>query len=421
MPNNNDPINVLPKATLPLTGNEIMYLIQGGLDTQAPVSAVAPIPNNVVTPVGLLPSTTFSYNPLAGLFASTSDNAADLTGSGTNIPSLVVIDQLYGGSNINDGRNGLSIFTALTTPTSPTNAYRFYVGMSAYSNAFVSDNGTLANPQGVVEAVTGSSQLAPGATNFFALLGGEFTVSANTGSSVTRKAIVCLNNWPTDTVQGSHTDAHIWSTAHTGSFGSQVWAKLDDDAGVFPISTGGTLIQLVAGLTSPSIGTGIDFAGIPITGNVLQWNSGFSFLAGSGAARLATLALNEPLPGGSILGIQGLANAYAAIFNGSLTPNQSFGLRIDAGTSATDYALAVQNSTGITNFLLIDGTGKSFFNSAVGVNGVTPPAQVTGWGNPIGASVSPNFTAGSGQTMAVVSAVVAQLIKDLKAFGVYGT
>lgn len=439
-------------------GGDLIACLRNGADVMLTAESLAfslatPM-IKAVAPVGLVGNSAFNYIPLAMGIQSLSDNASDASGNGTDIPSLVVIEQEYGGSNINDGRNGLSIFTDLVAPTSPTNAYRFYVGMSAYSVAQVSDNGTSGSPQGVVEAVTGSVELTTGATNWFALLGGEFTVSANAGSSVARKAIISLNNWPTDVVQGSHTDAHIWSTAHTGGPGSKVWAKLDDDAGVFPISTGGTLIQMVAALSTPSIATGIDFAGITITGNVIQWNSGASFLAGSGAAKFATLSLNEPLPGGSVLGVEGLANAYAAIIASPATLNESFGLNIKAGTSASDFPLAVQSAGG-SNFWLVRGDGSwdlgvpagtygigmsnvggitlrtpfsgghningatSFLN-AIGVNGASPPAQVTGWGTPTGASVEANFAAGAGQTMAVISAAVAKIITDMKAVGIYG-
>lgn len=401
-----NPLKLITGTGLTVEFNNIATAVASKLDSTA-----------IVAPSGTLPASPYSYNPLAAAVVSNTDNAADLTGNGTNIPSLMMIQQQYGGSNINDGRNGLSIFTALTAPTSPTNAYRFYVGMSAYSNAFVSDNGTGGSPQGIVEAVTGSAQLTSAATNFYALLGGEFTVSANAGSSVTRKAIVCLNNWPTDTVQGSHTDAHIWSTAHAGATGSKVWAKLDDDAGVFPISTGGTLIQLVAALTSPSIATGIDFAGIPVTGNVLQWNSGASFIAGSGAAKLATLALNEALPGGSVFGAQGLAGAYTAAINGSTTTSQSFGLRLQAGTNASDFAFVVQNAVAGANFLLMDGTGKTTFGNSIGVNGATPPAQVSGWGTPAGPAVVTAFPATP--TLAQCGAAIGKIIADLKALGIY--
>jgi hypothetical protein len=334
----------------------------GGIGAFGPTGPTGPGPVAILAiptaPSGTLPATGFSYNPLAAVFSSATDNAADLTGNGTNIPSLVVIDQIYGGSNINDGRNGLSIFTDLVSPTSPSNAYRFYVGMVAYSKAQVSDNGTSGVPQGIVEAVTGSVQLNSGATNYFALIGAEFTISADAGSSVTRKAILLMDNWPSDRVQGTVIDAHIWSTAHAGGPGSKTWATLDDDSSVFPISTGGTLIKMAAALSSPSIGTGLDFGTIAVSGNVMQWSNGGFFIGGTG-----TPTCNLPQStfvnsaGGVALTAVGGANQYGAQVNGSATSAQSFGLKIQAGTTTADAALAVLNETGSTELFLVGGTG----------------------------------------------------------------
>jgi hypothetical protein len=388
--------------------------------TSPPIFVGGSPPNVTVTPSGTLAATTLSYNPLGLSVVSTSDNAADLTGNGTNIPSLVVIDQLYGGSNINDGRNGLSVFTDLISPTSPSNAYRFYVGISAYSKAQVSDNGTGGSPQGIVEAITGSAQLNAGATNFFAVIGGEFTISADAGSSVARKAIILLDNWPSDRVQGSLIDAHIWSTAHAGGPGSKTWATLDDDSTVFPISTGGTLIKLAAALSSPSIGTGLDFGGILVTGNVMQWSSGGFFIGGTASPTChlpqATFVNSA---GGVALTAVGGANEYSMQVSGSTTSGQSFGLKIDAGTNSSDFALVVQNAAGGANFLLMTGTGATTFGAAIGINGVSPPAQVTGWGTPTGGSVTANFS-GSAAPLTTCSAAIAEIITALKSFGLFG-
>jgi hypothetical protein len=464
-------------------------------------------PNITVAPSGTLPATTLGYNPLGLSVVSSSDNAADLTGNGTNIPSLMLIQQIYGGSNINDGRNGLSIFTDLVSPTSPTNAYRFYVGMSAYSKAQVSDNGTAGSPQGIVEAVTGSSQLNSGATNYFALIGGEFTVSADVGSSVAKKAILNLDNWPTDVVQGSVIDTHIWSTAHTGATGCQTWAQIDANAGKFPITSTGTVIKLISNGT---IATGFDYGQLAITGNVLQWSNAAYFLGGTSSptCNLPQASFTNSA-GGIALTATGGANQYSALIKGSATSGQSFGLRINggttsadvafdiqnqtgsadyfilfgdghmqmgvpagtngltmssigainilapfgssaaaltsngspnnwagiflgsttsgqsqgllvkAGTTSADLAFDVQNQTGGTHFFQIGGTGLASFSNAVGVNGATPPAQVTGWGTPTGASVVANFS-GSASLLTTCSAAIAEIITYLKARGDFG-
>jgi hypothetical protein len=377
-------------------------------------------PTVVVTPSGTLPPTILAYNPLGLAIVSTSDNAADLTGDGTNIPSLVVIDQRYGGSNVNDARNGLAVFTDLTAPTSASNGSRFYVGAQIISQAEVPDTGTVFSPQGTLEGITANVQLSGPAENWFALIGAEFTSNALAGSSVTRKALLLMDNFPTDVVQGSHTDSHIWSTAHTGAAGAKTWAKLDDDAGLFPISAGGTLIQLVADLTSPSISTGIDFGTVSVTGNILQWANSAHSISGSGAANISTLALNNAALSGAVFAAQGVAGNPAAFILGSTTTGQSTGLQIKAGTNASDFALIVENAPGTAAFLLINGTGAATFGGPVGVNSATPPAQVTGWGTPTGASVINNFS-GSAAPLTTCSAAIAELITIFKALGFLGS
>lgn len=56
---------------------------------------------------------------------------------------------------------------------------------------------------------------------------------------------------------------------------------------------------------------------------------------------------------------------------------------------------------------------------ALGVNGNSAPSQVTGWGTPTGGTVVNNFS-GTLATLLQTSEVVAQIITDLKALGIYG-
>lgn len=56
--------------------------------------------------------------------------------------------------------------------------------------------------------------------------------------------------------------------------------------------------------------------------------------------------------------INGAANQYAALLLGSSTNAQSLGLRIEAGTTSADVALAVYNQANTTPFLFIRGDGS---------------------------------------------------------------
>ena len=55
----------------------------------------------------------------------------------------------------------------------------------------------------------------------------------------------------------------------------------------------------------------------------------------------------------------------------------------------------------------------------IGVNGATPPTQVTGWGTPTGAAVVANFNGASG-TLVNCSNAIAEIITILKAVGLIG-
>lgn len=96
----------------------------------------------------------------------------------------------------------------------------------------------------------------------------------------------------------------------------------------------------------------------------------------------------------------------------TITNNTGGNIIRAGGTTYTLPATTFSGNVGVTGGVNASGP--------VGVNGASGPAQVTGWGTPTGAAVEANFAAGSGQTMAVISAAVAKIITDLKAFGLYG-
>lgn len=69
---------------------------------------------------------------------------------------------------------------------------------------------------------------------------------------------------------------------------------------------------------------------------------------------------------------------------------------------------------------ILQVTGTASITGALGVNGASPPAQVTGWGTPTGASVVASFPGGGPATLAQCSNAIAKIITDLKALGIYG-
>ena len=63
--------------------------------------------------------------------------------------------------------------------------------------------------------------------------------------------------------------------------------------------------------------------------------------------------------------------------------------------SGPSGAAALNFYTTSVNRLAIASGGAATFSGNVGVNGVTPPARVTGWGTPTGGTVVANFAAGA--------------------------
>ena len=75
-------------------------------------------------------------------------------------------------------------------------------------------------------------------------------------------------------------------------------------------------------------------------------------IASTGAVTIAAPA------SGNALTVTGVASSYAAKIIGSSTSGSSYGLLIQAGTTAADYALVVQNASGAATDLIINGVGN---------------------------------------------------------------
>jgi hypothetical protein len=289
-----------------------------------PTLTVVPSLNASIAPSGTLPSklSNYVYQPLAVGIISTADNGACAAStcetSTPNIPSLLDVEQNFGGSNINSGRNAGNFLQNFTAATSATNPYRFYVALNAFENVTSADNGTVGTPAGDFEGITSQVQLSSSATNLFAAIGVEVNLSAQTGSTVANKAYLAMNGFPADAVHGSNVDTYIW-TYGQGGVGAATWAQLDQFGGTFPLATTGTLINI---LTSSTIGYGINFGNAVITNNVLQWKStgGTWSLSGLGNAVLAGVLLENLnyTPGSvSVGGCTGLGSGACSLATGS--------------------------------------------------------------------------------------------------------
>jgi hypothetical protein len=273
----------------PVTGNGVTNT----LGTWTSYLAGAPNPNIVlgaVSPAGLLPSSgSLVSTPLGWAISASSDNASGGT-TDVGSPSLLYVQDYFGGSAIDTGRNAILSIMQFTAPTSPSNPYRFYVGISSYVSLLSGDNGTEGAPAGDFEAGTDQIDCTATCTHLFALVAHEFSISAEAGSSVKNKADLILNDWPSDAVHGSAVDAFIWTYGQ--GVGLNTWAEIDKSTAA-PLTTAATLINL--GGSAWTIANGINFGTVTVTGSVLKWigvgSQTFS-LAGNGDAALNTVFAN---------------------------------------------------------------------------------------------------------------------------------
>lgn len=144
-----------------------------------------------------------------------------------------------------------------------------------------------------------------------------------------------------------------------------------------------------------------------------------------------------PSGGGVAITINASVSNWGLTLVGSSTAGQSLGLLLKAGTNSTDDTLLVQNQAGTLQFLFIAGdghgtlgpsatsglswasTGKVTFSSSIGIFATAPPAQPTGYGTPTGNARTSSFAAGS-ISLANLAAEVAQMVIDLKSYGIFG-
>jgi hypothetical protein len=134
----------------------------------------------------------------------------------------------------------------------------------------------------------------------------------------------------------------------------------------------------------------------------------FGLVLNGTAAGQSALQLNV---NGAAEGYVGIAGAAGQLITGSGA--NDLAIRTQGG--AIDFST---NSGGsIQAQITTAGAFKSV--SSLGLNGVTPPAQVTGFGTPTGAGVVANFS-GTAATTAQIQETIAQILTILKAYGMIG-
>ncbi|MDE2104024.1 MAG: hypothetical protein KGL39_42700, partial [Patescibacteria group bacterium] len=89
------------------------------------------------------------------------------------------------------------------------------------------------------------------------------------------------------------------------------------------------------------------------------------------------------------------------------------------GTNTCQFEWWEYAGTSWSKVASLDQGGNLSLAGGLGLHGSAPPAKVTGWGTPTGATLVANFAGGSA-TLAQTSEVVAYILTTLKLMGIYG-
>lgn len=204
---------------------------------------------------------------------------------------------------------------------------------------------------------------------------GAGTINAQ-GLFVNGSATVPLNGSPT------------WTGNHTFTPASGVGVTINAKANVFGEIVNGSStsgqsfgLEILAGTTSAD--NPLLVANQANTATFLEiFGDGHGSLGPGGSQGLTWTAngaftIAAPAIAAVALTIDGPANQNCLQMQGSSTSGQSFGLRIDAGTTSADWAIRA-GSQGGTQYFLVAGDGSTTVNASgtkVGFYGISPVAQ----------------------------------------------
>jgi hypothetical protein len=83
-------------------------------------------------------------------------------------------------------------------------------------------------------------------------------------------------------------------------------------------------------------------------------------------ASTGAVTINAPSTGNALIVNQATANSITMIVQGGATSGQSYGIRINAGTTSADFPLQINNQTGGTVYLQVSGDGGVTVGSPTG-------------------------------------------------------
>ena len=180
--------------------------------------------------------------------------------------------------------------------------------------------------------------------------------------------------------------------------------------GQIAIRSTGQILPLVTGVEG---GGGIDRASA--TTNINTWVSvqGDAVVNDSTSGATITNAYGGRFIQSTASGITN--NSFACSMEGDCMFRVGDSLRVENGSGLATIALTFTSNTQLD----IPTGVKLKLASSFGINGASPPSQVTGFGTPTGTGVIANFP-GATATLAQTSETVAEILTILKAYGLIG-
>lgn len=312
-----------PAAVTPLTGNEIVLLLQDGTNRRTTVAEIAGGGGTVIGPgsstnnavprwdgttgdtlkdstviiddngyitaarltattsgTGTQSGTGFAYDYLH----ITSDNLALNGPSGPGKVDGLLVQHNFGNSSTLGGRQTIYGVLVQDAVTSITNYDRNYVSVVGQVITATGDGGSSGTELAAYYGGNFYARATSGATFIANLTGAEFNTNAQTGSSV--KYLSGLQIHHIDAVQGTSYDCLLGMSATGGAtIGKKTGILIGNMASQHPIATTGTILATVG---SASVANLIDASSYTITGSILKatgvnWTPTVLNLTGSSA------------------------------------------------------------------------------------------------------------------------------------------
>lgn len=300
--------------------------------------------------------------------AESIDQSGAVLGATTN--ALFVNHAGYSGSA---ARNGiLSVYSHNAVTTTPSDR-AFYTGIFSKVVANTGDGGTLGAEEGSFFGYGGLVTLTATASSINEVIGAEFDVACEAGSTVKNKMILQLVTVNDDAVKGSGVDAALVICGDASSL-----VQLDHGI-VFgkpgnKWNVSGTLIGTHTTTNAMAAVNGVDFSAITFSGNAFK-STGFTVgptgavtgasLSTGGAVSGATLAATGAITGGSTATLTNTFASFAALQTAGGT-----GFRWALNNDGTYTLQRTTNGFSSATSPLVIGTGSeatfSYALSAVG-------------------------------------------------------